>query len=329
MGEVTGGSQTLTELQERVSSATAPSAPATVAPGEGAVGGPPDVAEASGKAAQHTIGELFQESGAEEAVKEVTSGKAGPSRIEDTASRFANSDRTIAQAAQDSGVNGIDRAASGSVDPSSEVGQTLSRAVGSKLPGAGERYQQAAQGVLSALLQDKSVEGAVAEATTGTAAEAITKADPPSPALDHAVAQAVNSLEGQKGITVAVADTRFSSLVDETTSGVKDLVNLAGTDSAKQGMAATKSATWQDLTDAVSGARKDDLESSIVNSERDLRTLVKKHFLEPVGGADVEGEPSGRGVGGHSVMLISIILTSFLFICFVARYNVRRNVHDW
>ena len=79
----------------------------------------------------------------EEVVKEVTSGKvaeaiakAGPGRIEDAASGVANSDRTIAQAAQDSGVSDIDRTVRGSVGLSSEVSQTLSQAVRSEVPEA-------------------------------------------------------------------------------------------------------------------------------------------------------------------------------------------------
>jgi len=374
----------------------------------------------------------------EEVVKEVTSGKvaeaiakAGPGRIEDAASRVANSDRTIAQAAQDSGVSDIDRTVRGSVGLSSEVSQTLSQAVRSEvpeavlhpvqqaaedpqrlaedagkgaevlagadaseaagavvdamrdvpgpspevstamgdgaktannlgqraedsLPGAGERYQQAAQGVLSALLQDKSVEGVVAEVTSGEAAEAIAKADPgriedavsrvarndqalasiaqdsrvngiaagtgvaePSSTLEQALGQAVKSLEREKGTAGAVTDSRFSSLVDEAkTTGVKELVTLASTDSAKQDMAAAKSATWQDLADAVGGARKDDLESAIGTSERAVQDAANNHVAEPIGGPEVEGERRGRGVGGHSSLLMSVVLAGLFGVCF-------------
>lgn len=427
VGGVSDGSQAVTELQRRGwGSAMTPAAPATEATGGGA-------AEKSRKAAQHTLSELFHESGVAEAVKEVTSGmvaeaiaEAEPSSIEDAASRFASSDRTAAQTARDSGVSGIDGTVRGSVDPGSQVSQTLSRAVGSRVPeavwhpvqqaaedpqrlagdagkgaqalagadaseaagavvdatrrvpgpppavstamgddakaarglgkraedalsGAGERYQQAAQGVLGALLQDTNFEGAVAEVTSRGSrgsAEAIAKADPSriedaasrvarndqtiaevahdtgvngigagtgvaeaGSALDQAVDQTVNSLEGEKGIAGAVADTRLSSLVDKTkTTVVKDLVNFASTDGSKQDMAAAKSATWQDLADAVGGAKKDDLESA-------ARSIAKSNFLEPVGGADVKGERSGRGVGGHSGVLLTI-LAGFLCICY-------------
>jgi hypothetical protein len=138
------------------------------------------------------------------------------------------------------------------------------------------------------------------------------------------VEQAVNSLDREEGIKGAVADAHLGSLVDKTkANGVRDLVILADTDSAKKDIAAAKTATWQDLSDAVGDTRKDDLESAIANSERAVRDIAKRSFLEPVGEADVEGEsrPRRRGFFSHSGwlspgrLLASIALVGSMFVC--------------
>ncbi|CAK0801134.1 unnamed protein product [Prorocentrum cordatum] len=413
-GDVIGSSKAATRLQQLVGSTKASAAPGEEAFGEGAVHGPPSVAEKSLKAAQHTLGELLQQGVVQEAVSEVTSSKAAeviaraePNGIEGAASRFADSPPAkLAQAAQDAGAKGIHGAVSASVGPSSEVSQALGRAAGSEvpgvvrrpaqqaaqdlqrlagsasmggqslagagaivdaarsapavsaavgeLPGATEGYGEAAQGALAAALQDKSAAVAVAEITPRWAADAIAKAGDgrigdaasrfarndetiaeaardagvngivaevgtaePGLAVDQAVEKAVVALETEEGIAGAVAEKHFGSLVDKTkANGVKELVMLAGTDSAKQDIVAAKTATWQDLAGAVGGARKEHLESAIASSERAVRSIAKSNFLEPVGENVVEGEPRRRGVGVNSGLLVSIAFAGVLCICF-------------
>ncbi|CAK0813673.1 unnamed protein product [Prorocentrum cordatum] len=245
-------------------------------------------------------------------------------------------------------------AASAAVGRDAEAAAGVGERAEHGLPGAGERLRQTAQGALGTLLQGQSVEGAAAEVTSsGKAPEAIAMADlgriedavlasakkdqtiaeivrgtgvdgigaragvaEPGPKLDQAVGQAAIFLEREGAIAGSVTDTRFSSLVNKTkVTGLEGFLNLASAVSPKQDTVVAKSSTWHDLVDAVSGARKGDLDSAMANSEQAVRSIASRKFLEPVGGADVDDQPRGRRVVGHSAVIMPIVLFSFFGIC--------------
>jgi hypothetical protein len=184
----------------------------------------------------------------------------------------------------------VDKATPGS------VAGAIAKMSGDRIEDAASRVSERGQKIAEAV-QDASVKDIV-KAASGPAS--------PGSVFSQAMSQAKHVLDRNRVEAGSMVETA-------KTATVNDLMDLAGTDDAKQSAAIVKGSTWQDLSRAV---RRDDVKNAIANPGRIVENIGKNKFLGPTGGPQ-DGQ-DGAGLGGEEGMvdarLVAVVVLAGLVL---------------